>query len=375
MGATNIVVEGPTDQFLLSELVRQFIKPDNVNELLDLNAIVMVSAESAPSVEKLLVASQWGDEPVPATVVLLDSDGSGDEARDKITGKQRNCKKLVEERFVLQIGTVLGDLGNGQMVVTTEDILPPKLYAAAIVRYVKRWYPDKHEAISTTLDGAMAKPEFHASGLVAGATAVFNEMVHEQPKAFDKMGVMQEAVALISERASNLTAEWSELEIRLVKLCHEVRRGISASQQAARRSSGKQSIQRIIDDYFKTHKESSSVFAVQLLLERIQRDTKLLGEDGEKLDGSLNRLLNELNKARAADQQHYREDAWRRWKSVISAIRRNPLDTAIRITELGPECDGSLVEPSQVEATEKGVERKSVQPVPAKRVAEKVAPS
>ena len=43
---------------------------------------------------------------------------------------------------------------------------------------------------------------------------------------------------------------------------------------------------------------------VQLLLERIQRDTKLLGADGEKLDGSINRLLSKLGKARAADQQH-----------------------------------------------------------------------
>ncbi|MBI5760154.1 MAG: AAA family ATPase [Planctomycetales bacterium] len=355
MGATNIVVEGPTDQFLLSELVRQFVTPDNVSELLDLNAIVMVSAESAPSVEKVLVASQWGDEPVPATVVLLDSDGEGDLTKDKITGKnlkpsqtsdpdeRRGNKKLIEEQFVLQIGKVLGDPSDSHKVVTTEDTLPSKLYAAAIVRYVNRWYPEKHGAISAKLDESLAKPEFESSGVVAGATVIFNEMIHEQAKAFDKMGVLQEAVALISERAASQTTEWSELEKRLVKLCHEVRRAVSASQQAARRSSGKQAIQRIIDDYFKTHKESSSVFAVQLLLERIQRDTKLLGEDGEKLDGSLNRLLSELNKARAADQQHYRGEAWRRWKTVISAIRKNPLDTAVRITELGPECDGSSV--------------------------------
>ena len=41
MGATNIVVEGPTDQYLLSELVRAFVTPDNVSELLDLNAVVI----------------------------------------------------------------------------------------------------------------------------------------------------------------------------------------------------------------------------------------------------------------------------------------------------------------------------------------------
>lgn len=332
------------------------------------------------------MASQWGDEPVPATVVLLDSDAEGDLTKAKITGKnlkasqttdpgeRRGNKKLVEEQFVLQIGKVLGDSGNGHTVVTTEDILPSKLYAAAIIRYVKRWYPEKHGEMSSKLDESLAKPEFHSSGVVAGATAIFNEMIHEQAKAFDKMGVLQEAVTMISERASNPNNEWSELEKRLVKLCHEVRRAVSASQQAARRSSGKQAIQRIIDDYFKTHKESSSVFAVQLLLERIQRDTKLLGEDGEKLDGSLNRLLSELNKARTANQQHYRGEAWRRWKAVILAIRKNPLDTTIRITEQGPECDGvsALDHPSN-DPNQNASDKTAEQPVSTNLPVEKVA--
>jgi hypothetical protein len=200
---------------------------------------------------------------------------------------------------------------------------------------------------------------------------VFNELVHDNHKAFDKMGVLQEAVSLVAERPVELAVEMQELQKRIIKLCHEVRRAVSASQQAARRSSGKQAIQRIIDDYFKTHKESSSVFAVQLLLERIQRDTKLLGADGEKLDGSLNRLLSELNKVRAADQQHFRGEQWKRWKSVITAIRKNPLDTAIKITEQGPECDGGLEEPNQVEPSENGSAKEIKQPVGNNRVMEK----
>lgn len=352
MGATNVVVEGPIDQFLLSELVRQFVTPDNVSELLDLNAIVMVSAESAPSIEKLLVASQWGDEPVPATVVLLDSDAEGDLTRAKITGKnlkadqapnpadRRGNKKLVDDHFVLQIADVLREHCNGQTIVTTEDLLPAKLYGAAILRYVKRWYPERYDENSEKLEDALAADDFCSQGIVAGATGIFNDAVHEKAKAFDKMGVLQEAVSLIGERPNDLSAELLQLKARLVQLCHEVRRAVSASQQAALRSSGKQAVQRIIDDYFKTHKESSSVFSVQLLLERIQRDTKLLGEDGETLDGALNRLLGELNKVRAAAQQHFRGDTWQRWKTVIAAIRKNPLGTTVKITDDGPECDG-----------------------------------
>jgi hypothetical protein len=352
MGATNVVVEGPTDQFLLSELVRYFATPDNVNELLDLNSLVMVSAESATSVEKVLTASQWGDEPVPATVVLLDSDGEGDVQKAKITGKnlkpsqesdpaaRRGNKKLIDEQFVLQIAGVLGDAINGQKIVTTEDILSPTLFAAALTRYVKRWYPDKYHEQADKFSEMLSAPDLYSKGLAAGATVILNTLVHGTPKDFDKMGVLQEFVALLSDGSTIDASDRSELYNRLVTLCHELRRTVSASQQAARRTSGKQSIQRLIDDYFKTHKESSSVFAIQLLIERIQRDTKLLGEDGEALDGALNRLLSEVNKARGANQQHFCGDMWKRWKSVISAIRKNPLGAVIRITEDGPECDG-----------------------------------
>lgn len=204
MGATNVVVEGPTDQYLLSELVRKFITPDNVSELLDLNSVVMVSAESAPSVEKLLVASQWGDEPVPATVVVLDSDEAGDDTKAKITGKQRNCKKRIEEQFVLQIGTVLGDTIGDQKIITSEDVLPPKLFTEAVLRYAKRWHPERYDEVTDKLREVTAKPEFSEKGLVAGATKALNELVHNPPKPFDKMGVLQEAVALLAAEDAEL---------------------------------------------------------------------------------------------------------------------------------------------------------------------------
>ena len=74
MGATNVVLEGPTDQYLISELVRAFVEPHNVSDFLDLNSVTLVSADSAPGVPKLLATSRWGDERNPATVVILDAD-------------------------------------------------------------------------------------------------------------------------------------------------------------------------------------------------------------------------------------------------------------------------------------------------------------
>lgn len=340
MGATNVVVEGPTDQYLLAELIRRFIRPDNVSELLDLNSVVVVSAESAPGVEKLLAASQWGDEPVPATVVLLDSDQAGDEIKAKIVGKGRTnqdrIKKLIEEQYVLQIGTILGD-HTDQKTVTTEDIIPPKLFAMAVERYVQRWHPEKYEAQSEALRADLANSQFAAKGLVAATTEVFNRFVHPGSKSYDKMGVMQEIVSLLNESGHGFDGEVQALGQRLLKLCHEVRRTVSASQQAARRTSGKQSVQRLVKDFFKTHKEASSVFDIQLLLERLQRDSKLLGQDGEKLDAALSRLLSELAKARSAHQTHFRDQMWMTWKKTLEAIYENPLEITVQLTEDGPQ--------------------------------------
>jgi predicted ATPase len=349
MGATNVVVEGPSDQYLLSELVRRFVTPDNVSELLDLNSVVLVSAESASSVEKLLAASQWGDEPVPATVVLLDSDQAGDEIKAKIVGKGRTnqdrIKKLIDEEFVLQIASLVSETAE-QKTVTTEDIVPPKLFGKSVERYVKHWHPEKYQANHGAIGQAVADPTFSANGLVAGTTDVFNRLVHDQPKPFDKMGVLQEVVALLAEQDHGLDREIAVLKDRLVRMCHEVRRAVSACLQAARRRSGKQSIQRLIKEFFKTNKESSTVFDIQLLLERIQRDTKLLGEDGDKLDASLRRLMGLLDKARAADQQRFRDDEWRRWSTVINDIYKSPLDIQVRITDDGPETDSGDSEPA-----------------------------
>lgn len=360
MGATNVVVEGPTDQYLLAELVRRFITPENVSELLDLNALVLVSAESAPSVEKVLAASQWGDEPIPATVVFLDSDEAGDTAKARITGQgKQRCKKLIEEEFVLQIGSVITGTHDTHKIVTIEDLLPPKLFAEAVRRYVERWHPKEYEENVGRLKSQMDAAEFAKDGLAAGTTKVLNELVHEAEKGYDKMGVLQEVVKMLHGEAicTKFSDDLKTLENRLLELCRRIRRAVSASQQAARRATGKQAIQRLIDDYFKTHKQSSSVFEIELLLERIRRESQLLGEDGEKLDVSLGRLFTALEKIRASAQKQVEGDDWDKWKRVIQAIRENPLDVEIVVTPDGP------------------IPAEQATPLPESEVEEKVPPS
>lgn len=337
MGATNVVVEGPTDQYLICELVRLFVTPSDVNDYLDLNSIAMVSAESAPSIEKVLAASQWGDESIPATVVLLDSDEAGHEAKKRITGKARNCKQMIADGFVLQIGTVLESEVNGQKIVTVEDLVPTDIYAEAVLRYVRKWHPDTLSEKLTALKTDMDRPEFAANGLAAGTRATLNTHVHDSERDYDKMGILHEVVDLITHEHPSSRERFSEINCRLKKLCEALRRAVSASQQAARRVTGKQTIRRIIDEFFITHKQSSSVFEVQLLIDRIKKDTDMLGIDGEGLDSALKRLGNEVDKLRASGQKHLADEAWICWRRVIESIRKNPLDVQLVIRDGLPE--------------------------------------
>jgi len=361
MGATNVVVEGPTDQFLISELIRYFASPDNICELLDLNSVVMVSAESANSVEKLLVSSQWGDEVVPATVVLLDSDSAGDTIKKRITGKARKCTKLIEEAFVLQIGELVTNL---HPVVTTEDTIPIGMFKKAVLNYLDRWWELEADARGKVV-AALDEAAFANKGYVEGVNAILNEYVfpntrrdsgtgnvgsigpggkieaacstssadiNEPGRTYDKYGVLQEAVRMVLE-GEVAKEDLTLLEQNVFKLCEAIRRAVSASQQAARRESGRQAVKRLIDDFFVQNKESCSVLDTQLLLERIQRDLQLLGEDADILDGTIKRLLAELRKLRSSGQQRLNDGLWGSWSATLAAMQKNPLQFSARIEE------------------------------------------
>lgn len=334
MGATNVVVEGPADQYLICELIRLFATPENVNELLDLNSVVMVSADSAPGIEKVLAASQWGDESIPATVVLLDSDAAGDESKKRITGQARNCKRLIDSQFVIQIADVSPNTA-WHKVVTTEDLLPSKMYSAAVLRYVERWHPEVEEKLPQ-IRQAVEDANFAAKGLVDGTRALMNKFVHETPREYDKLGVLQEVVRTLGETPAVVHDLAGELGARLRTLCEALRKAISASQQVARRVTGKQAIQRLIDEFFVIHKEAASVFDVQLLVDRIRRDAELLGIDGERLDASLKLLAAESDKLRASGHSRLIGESWRSWKDVFGTIRKNPLGVTIRLKDGKP---------------------------------------
>ena len=97
LGTDNILLEGATDQYILTELIRIFATPENVGNFLDLNTVVTVSADGVTNIPNVLEQSRWADEPVPPTVVIADADAKGREVVSNITGRTQGCRRLVQD--------------------------------------------------------------------------------------------------------------------------------------------------------------------------------------------------------------------------------------------------------------------------------------
>jgi hypothetical protein len=322
MGATNVIVEGSSDQYLLCELIRYFVRHESISDFLDLNSVVVLSADSASGVEKLLVASQFGDELIPATVVLLDSDIAGKNAKERIVGQARNAKKLLNEEFVLCISELFK---NDENIVTIEDIIPKEFFLKAVHKHFTKWLPDDFNEQSSDWKNLLSKTEDDKNGIVKKINDFIQKISKDNKKCYDKFGVIQDVIELLHKDDVSNDSIKKTLRDNVSVICQRIRQSISKSQQVARTQSGKQTISRLCKDFFIQHKNSSSIYELILFVVRIQHEVMSLGIDGESLAKSLKTMISQLTNIRNAGQNLLKEEEWKMWKLEIEQIEKNPI--------------------------------------------------
>lgn len=352
MGATNIILEGATDQYAIVELIRAFITPENAGDFLDLNDVVFAPADSASAVENLIAASQWGDEPIPNAVVLLDNDVAGIEALGRITKKSKGGKSLVDPEAVLLITVVNADIDQREFV-TTEDLIHPRIYSRAVEAFLQRWHPELYESRSEELQVRLRDPNFGLAGVVDATTSIFQEFVFDRkPRKYDKLGVLQEVFDLFPgiSKSEDWADEIRDTEIRVRRLCQELKRKIIQGEQLERQRSGKYSVNRIVSDFISTRSTVCMVFDLQTgLIDRLQKEAKSIGQDAAALESVLVVLSHRLQKLRDGGHIRLSGANWDKWREYIFAIRTNPLSPTLPPMPEELEASGEPVESTPTE--------------------------
>jgi hypothetical protein len=323
LGADNILTEGPTDQFLLTELIRVFATPANVGDFLDLNTVAVVSADGVGNIENVLDHSRWADEPIPPTVIIVDADKPALEVIQKIT----KHRKLIDGEFAKTVAELVSPYGGNTSIVTVEDLVPRSIYADAVKAYFQRWLPSTVQDHGKEIEQSLGNASFGKDGLVGATKEVFRKFKPEFDGEFDKMGVLQEVVAIASTRQASTGADpdLQQLRKNIVAVCDFIREALAKSRTATAKYSTTQAIKRIIHDFNRLNKGNVPLTAMQKLFRRLEREVAPIGTDGEPVLRVLNQYVLELDGLRAAGQERIVEPAWTEWKSRIERMKNNPL--------------------------------------------------
>lgn len=339
MGSANLLLEGPTDQYLLAELVRAFSRPDKIHDLLDLNVITLVSAESAPDVERVIRASKWADESFPATVVLFDDDDEGRKQKRRITGKANSgkerkenggsCKELIKEQFVLLSTDLVARREGETGDKTIEDLVPQELWCEAVEQFLSEWCPDYTQTDRVSLVKLIRDDELMSRGLLETTREAFRKIRPDEPPQIDKMGLSQAVIRIVAKAQclEGTKPEWlDELRTRIVKASQKIKEVVDSSRVEQRRETGQQSIKRLVKEFLFRNPKRAGLFDVESQLQRLGQEAESLGDDGVLLKGYLARLAKEVRDLRADDKDVFDDVSWKKWRTNLDTIEANPLN-------------------------------------------------
>jgi predicted ATPase len=335
LGSDNILLEGASDQYILAELIRTFVTPRNIGSLLDLNSVVMVSANGAENVENVLAHSKWADEPIPPTVILLDADPPALATKNKLSRAERHRGPLIDDASIGLIGAFVED--GGSEFVTVEDIIPHVIYKDAVRAYIQEWLPETYGTHVSAIDNWCSAEDFGTGGLVAFSRRLFGELRPEFGGDYDKSGVLQHVVRIVEElhRASPSGAEVKVLANRLERICEFIRATLDRNRAQVAGRIATQAIKRVISEFYRFNKTTAHVASLQALLNRIESELTPIGADGEQLLRLLAQYLSDLGKLRTAGHELLTDTDWVRWRTRLDAMKKSPLDAPETVTEHG----------------------------------------
>jgi predicted ATPase len=144
IGGSNLFVEGPVDQLLITGLSTHIGRVDPASPgVLDLNSITVVAAGGADGVPYLVYLARGRDSLKPPCVALLDGDKAGRDAERVLKRGEARKKRVLKDEYVVRLDLWAEKSGltfdDGVVVREIEDLIPLPLLHRAGLNYLSRF--------------------------------------------------------------------------------------------------------------------------------------------------------------------------------------------------------------------------------------------
>lgn len=251
IGNCNLFVEGVTDQILIAGAATYLQTLDISNlERLDLNCLTIVPAGGASHIPYLVYLARGRDVDMPAVIVLLDSDKSGDDAKRGIQKGGVRKKRLLKDEYIFQIG----ELADGNDVSTPrnalveiEDLIPINTCLEAIKMYLIE-ICEAEDAIIKKLTATALKKHFENSkDFFDAVDSCINEISQEQYHV-DQIGFARNVIQIVKDASVGQVSK-SKNKLDLEEFARNFKllfRQINSMQRSAERELAESSISQII---------------------------------------------------------------------------------------------------------------------------------
>jgi energy-coupling factor transporter ATP-binding protein EcfA2 len=278
LGSKNVVLEGQSDQKLITACIQRFGETGGLEQLLDLNTVTLVSADGAPYAPELVQKAMRGDEKPPIVVVLLDGDAAGVEfvqAVASIIGEKQACTL----REVECAGVVFQVL---------EDIIPVGLIDLAIHAYADRL----GYKCAATYDGATTGAN-QAKKIAAFCKANVPSFADYEDIEI-RSGVVDSLVSMLGDESFQHSA-LSVLQAHVEAVCRRVNEMIEHAERTAGRNSLKKLVRQHVEMFTKRFPVGASKGDTRKLLMDLSHVATGRSEDAERTRKNVDLLLERLD--------------------------------------------------------------------------------
>lgn len=187
-----LLVEGPEDVIYILSLLQFLNKKDNLD--IDVNLLSIMDSGGAPNLPAMAKIVKDEERPI---VVLIDSDSK------KILNKLKKC---VSDKELIEIK----DFDSKS--VTIQDLLPRRLYEAAVNKYIERLVVDE---LISLVEGGIEKYETKGSSKIDREVEDFVKKNYQE-ESISKVGIAREFEDILTKEAFGYKAEDFEKSKKMI---------------------------------------------------------------------------------------------------------------------------------------------------------------